>query len=247
MNTALETNTALELLPWDTDLMGFPVARLQPAGTTLSCVAAVLAQARSQQIQLLYWFVDPADAQAEATARAIGGRLADHKVTYVMPIDAAPDSESLSKGIEPVTQMTSELHSLALQSGICSRFRTDPGFAAGVYEQLYMRWIENSVAGILAREVLVFRPEPGVPETGMLTLSAEFDRVSIGLLAVDELARGKAVGTQLIRAAQQRTRAWGLAKLQVVTQQENEKACRFYEQRGFTAERVQNIYHIWMK
>ncbi|UOQ74432.1 GNAT family N-acetyltransferase [Hymenobacter cellulosilyticus] len=205
----------------------------------------LLEEARRQHVRLLYWFVDPADTEAAVTARALGARLADRKITYCIPTDSAP--QQLAEGIEPITVVTPQLRSLALQSGCCSRFLTDPGFAAGVYEELYTRWIENSVTGDRAREVLVYRPAPTAPEMGLLTLEVHHDLINIGLLAVDEMARGQKVGTKLVAAARQRTAQWGFPTLQVVTQQDNLNACRFYEQCGFHAERIQHVYHIWMK
>lgn len=245
MNTDVAMNTALEMLPWDTDFLGFPVAQLCPAASSLGCVTELLEEARRQNIRLLYWFVDPADAEAVVTARVLGARLTDRKVTYAMPVATEP--EPWAEGIEPTTEVTPQLRSLALQSGYYSRFRTDPGFAADVYKRLYTRWIESSVAGSIAREVLVYRAAPAPREVGLLTLGVQNNRASIGLLSVEEMARGQAVGTKLVTAAQHRTAEWGLSTIQVVTQQDNMKACRFYERCGFQIEQVQYIYHIWMK
>ncbi|PJJ58995.1 GNAT family N-acetyltransferase [Hymenobacter chitinivorans] len=245
MKTAVERNIALEVLPWDTDLLGFSVAQLQPSSSARSCVASLLDEARRQQIQLLYWFVDPADAEAVVTARTLGARLADRKITYSMPMPAT--APPLVSNVEPIRTLTPQLRSLALQSGYYSRFRTDPGFAPGVYERLYTHWIENSLAGTLAREVLVYRPTPEAQEVGLLTLRTYPSHVNIDLLAVDEKFRRRAVGATLIEAAQRCTLQWGFSELQVVTQQDNVQACRFYERCGFEPVLLQYIYHIWIK
>ncbi|MFC7666941.1 GNAT family N-acetyltransferase [Hymenobacter humi] len=133
-----------------------------------------------------------------------------------------------------------------MQAGHQSRYQTDPRFAPDVYERLYTRWIENSVSGQAAREVLVYRSALGAPEAGLVTLRLKNGRVDIGLLAVDAHVRGQAIGARLVAAAQQRARAWGHAGVQVVTQLSNAGACRFYERCGFRAERVENIYHLWL-
>ncbi|UOQ55180.1 GNAT family N-acetyltransferase [Hymenobacter cellulosivorans] len=245
MNTTVTMNPALEILPWDTDFLGFPVAQLCPVASSLGSITEALEQARRQNIRLLYWFVDPSDAEAVVTAQGLGARLVDRKVTYSMPV--ATGAEPWAEGIEPISEVTPQLRSLALQSGYYSRFRTDPGFAPKVYKQLYTRWIESSVAGSMAREVLVYRPAPATREVGLLTLGVHNGCARIGLLSVEEMARGQAIGTKLIMAAQHRAAEWGLSTIQVVTQQENTKACRFYERCGFRPEQVQHIYHIWME
>ena len=233
----------LEPLMWDTEFLGYRVGRLQPETTATSPVQALIEKARAQHYRLLYWSVAPDDTQAVATARLIGARLADRKITYAMPVTAPP---VLANGIEQVTKLTPQLLSLALQSGHQSRYQTDPEFATDVYQRLYTRWIENSINGEIAREVLVYRPTSSAAEMGLITLGVKKGRVDIGLLAVDERVRGQSIGTRLIEAAQQRTNAWGLDTLQVVTQQSNAGACRFYEHCGFAPSSLEHIYHLWL-
>ena len=52
--------------------------------------------------------------------------------------------------------------------------------------------------------------------------------------------------TKTYPAARQRTAAWGLAELQVVTQLDNEPACGFYRRCGFREWQVEHIYHLWL-
>jgi dTDP-4-amino-4,6-dideoxy-D-galactose acyltransferase len=101
----------------------------------------------------------------------------------------------------------------------------------------------------LAKEVLVFDSPgqaPHGPAVGLLTLSIKQERVDIGLLAVDEHFRGQRIGQQLVQAAKQRTAAWGLPELQVVTQLDNERACNFYRHCGFQVDTVEHVYHLWL-
>lgn len=233
----------IETLTWDSDFLGFLVGRLQPAAAAAD-LPDLLRQARNHGYRLLYWPVNPADAEANAAARAAGAFLADEKITYAMPVGAAP--AALPAGVEPTTTLTPQLTALALQAGHQSRYQTDPRFARDVYQRLYSLWIENSIKGSLAREVLVFRPTPDAEEAGLLTLGVKKDRADIGLLAVDAQVRGQAIGAKLVDAARQRTHAWGLKTLQVVTQLTNVGACRFYERCGFRPDVVENIYHLWL-
>jgi dTDP-4-amino-4,6-dideoxy-D-galactose acyltransferase len=63
---------------------------------------------------------------------------------------------------------------------------------------------------------------------------------------VDRTARGKGIGNHLMNAAVARAREWGVDQIDVVTQQDNVGACRFYERCGFVPEKSENIYHIWI-
>jgi dTDP-4-amino-4,6-dideoxy-D-galactose acyltransferase len=235
---------ALEPLGWDTDFLGFPVGRLQPAATDEATVRALVADARRHGYRLLYWSVPPDDAPAADAAQRLGALLVDQKVTFAMPVTSS--DAQLPAGVGPTCVLTPKLKSMAQQAGHQSRYQTDPNFAPDVFARLYQLWITNSVAGQLAREVLVFRPHPGAEEAGLITLGVKKERVDIGLLAVDEQVRGQAIGTRLIDAAKQRTRSWGYDTLQVVTQLTNVGACRFYERCGFATDQVEHIYHLWL-
>ena len=237
-------NTSVELLSWDTKFLGYRVGRLLPTDSAAASVQELIAAARLQKIRLLYWSVDPADAQAVITAELVGAFLADRKVTYAMPVRTLPSAPS--DCITTTTHLTPQLVSLALQSGHQSRFQNDPGFDSDVFERLYTHWIHNSVSGEIAREVLIYRAPGSVQEQGLMTLGVKKGRTDIGLLAVDVRARSQAIGYQLVQASHQRAYAWGTDILQVVTQRTNAGACRFYERCGFMPEIVEHIYHIWL-
>ncbi|WP_216689928.1 GNAT family N-acetyltransferase [Hymenobacter siberiensis] len=238
-------SSVLELLPWDTEFLGYKVGRLQPTDSTLVTVNELIGEARLQGFHLLYWAADPTDVTAAHTALAIGAYLADQKVTYAMPVKAGV-TQQLGQGIEVAVELSAQLVSLALQSGHHSRYQNDARFAPDVFLRLYTRWIENSVNGKLAREVLVYRADRSGEELGMITLNVKNTRADIGLLAVDERTRGQEIGTRLIDAAHQRSHAWGVEVLQVVTQVTNSGACRFYERCGFRTDSIVHIYHIWL-
>ena len=237
---------ALQPLAWDSDYLGFGVARLEAESLAPDELARLLAEARAAGLRLLYLVAAPADARSNASARAAGAWLADRKVTFALPVAPAEQAEAVAPAIQPTTTWTPQLESLALQSGEYSRFRLDAHFAPSVFTGLYQRWLRNSLSHEIAREVLVFAAEPTGPARGLLTLGLKNGRADIGLLAVDAGARGQRIGQQLVAAARQRTAAWDLAELQVVTQLDNEPACGFYRRCGFREWQVEHIYHLWL-
>ncbi|MBC6990715.1 GNAT family N-acetyltransferase [Hymenobacter sp. BT491] len=240
---------AIRPLAWDSEFLGFLVGRMHGTQVARQELEQLLAVARQQGYRLLYYSVAPDDDESAASASALGLLLADRKATFVQDIDCEIDT-LFPPAIEPVSTISTDVVALALQSGAFSRFRRDPSFAAGTYERLYTRWIEQSVAGERAREVLVYRQADAV--CGLITLSpltaasAPNSCVSIDLLAVDAKVRRQSIGTQLLVAARQRAQVWGYGRLHVVTQLDNEAACRFYEYEGFHLEQVEHVYHVWM-
>ncbi|MBO4263558.1 MAG: GNAT family N-acetyltransferase [Bacteroidales bacterium] len=132
---------------------------------------------------------------------------------------------------------------LALVSGQYSRYRTDGQFPAGSYERLYRRWMENSTNGQLADVVLCYKR--GKEKQGVITLRLENGVGSIGLIAVDVTEQGRGIGTALIGAAEEWLRKKGAQAFEVITQQENASARRFYEKRGFVQVSATDIYHLW--
>ncbi|WP_051718356.1 GNAT family N-acetyltransferase [Hymenobacter sp. IS2118] len=234
----------LQHLAWDSDFLGFPVARLAAGGLGASAIAAAVAEARQAGYRLLYAIVLPTDTAGGEALRQAGSGLADRKVTYAMALTAA-DAVSISPAISDATAYSMQLESLAWQSGEYSRFRLDRRFQPGVFQELYSQWLRNSLSGELARRVLVWRSAQD-PEAGLLTLGEKNGRADIGLLAVDVAARGQRGGQQLVAAARAQAAAWGFATLQVVTQGDNVAACRFYEKCGFLPESEEHIYHLWL-
>jgi dTDP-4-amino-4,6-dideoxy-D-galactose acyltransferase len=238
------TLPTIQLLPWDSDFLGFPVGRLLADGWSADQVVATVAEARAMGLRLLYVVAAPTNEAAITAMRITGGLLADCKVTFAMAVPEQP-GVPVSAAITAATHYTPQLESLAWQSGEYSRFRLDPHFTPAVFQGLYSQWLRNSLSGGIARQVLVWRAPDGA-ELGLLTLGEKNGRADIGLLAVDATARGQRVGQQLVAAAQARAAAWGYAELQVVTQGNNIPACRFYEKCGFKLAHEEYIYHYWL-
>jgi dTDP-4-amino-4,6-dideoxy-D-galactose acyltransferase len=230
-------------LQWDSEFLGYAVGRIEAGKGAEKQLPELLAQARDARYRLLYILVHPTDVASQEEAQRLGAVLVDRKVTFVQALGPARETVA-EPDIREAHEMSCQLRSLALQSGEYSRFRRDANFDRHVFEQLYTKWIENSLTGELARSVLVF--QPAETALGVLTLGLKQGRADIGMLAVDETARGARIGPRLITVAKQRARAWGVAEVQVVTQLENEGACRFYEKCGFQQERVDYIYHLWL-
>jgi dTDP-4-amino-4,6-dideoxy-D-galactose acyltransferase len=241
-----ELPNAIQLLTWDSEFLGYLVARLVMDTLSPEEITVAIKGAKQAGIRLLYGIDGSSLTKFNDVLQQQGAWLADQKTTFVMSVSARIlDATTLPPNIRPTTVYTPQLESLAWQSGEYSRFRIDPRFDAGVFRQLYSHWLRNSLAGTIAQRVLVWYSAEG-QELGLLTLGEKKQRADIGLLAVDASARGQRIGQQLIVAAQ----AWavnkGFTELQVVTQGYNLPACAFYTKCGFEPVHVEQIYHLWL-
>ena len=239
-------SAAPELLPWDTEFLGFPVARLRAAALSDAALAAVLGYCRAAGIRLLYLHADPADAATAAAAHRAALLLADHRLTFEMPLPDQPTYSARTHfRIRPTTEHTPRLEALVWQSGEYSRFRRDPGFAPDVFPRLYSQWLRNILAGRTACQLLVADDADGAAQ-GLLVLDQKHGQTSLELLAVDPALRGQGLGWQFLEAAQRQAYAWNLPALRLVTQADNVPACRLYRRFGFRAAHAEHLYHCWL-
>jgi dTDP-4-amino-4,6-dideoxy-D-galactose acyltransferase len=233
-------------LGWDTDFFGYKIASVRVSELRPENLTGILNELKSQEVRLAYCFADPSDSVSNESLKDNQCFLADEKVTYMIDIPVGMEYDVSDNIIQfKSDKVTDQLRELALQSGLYSRFKVDKGFRNNEFERLYTEWIEKSVEKKLANEILTFSDNNEI--YGFITLVIKPSNGSIGLIAVDESQRGKAIGKKLINAALDYFKNHNISRVEVVTQKNNNSACRFYESCGFKIKSIQNIYHIWIK
>ncbi|MBD3629503.1 GNAT family N-acetyltransferase [Cyclobacterium sp.] len=137
-----------------------------------------------------------------------------------------------------------QLINLTLESGKYSRFNIDKGFKNNEYFNLYRSWIQNSISGKLAFEILITLDVNKI--TGFATLAKKDDDLAdIGLLAVDKDYRGRGIATELVLSAIEKAKEEKFRSIQVVTQMDNKPAIKLYTKTNFLIKEISNIYHYW--
>ncbi len=200
------------------------------------------AWAERESVECLYFQADASDRETHAVARDAGFRFVDVRITFERELEAAAAGEPSSvRSSRP--DDVELLKAIARVSHRDARFYFDPGFDPEACDALYETWIANSCAGF-ADEVLVAdlddRP------AGYATCSRNEDGTGqIGLIAVDERARGRGLGRALVRAHLDWCRDRDLARAIVVTQGRNVAASRLYEGEGYRTRAVELTYHWW--
>lgn len=237
-----------ELLEWDTDVFGFPVARVFDTGNRTTLDRA-LNEARQAGVRLAY-FLTESDELARVAQSSRGNRVSE-RVTFareltVGDVDSILASANPAVVVEPWegTTPTAELLHLARDAGRYSRFKVDPKVPNGVFEKIYDAWITNSLTRQIADEVMVIRDRSSL--AGLVTLGSRQGRADIGLLAVAEEARGRGFGKALVRASLEWALREHFREAQVVTQGANLPACQLYTLCGYAIERAEHVFHFWL-
>jgi dTDP-4-amino-4,6-dideoxy-D-galactose acyltransferase len=233
------------LLPWDTQFFGYKIGSLTPKDLSETALASIISEAEHDGVVLVYIYVDPRDTLSVRSAAQAGAVFVGEQIRYIRSVPVKPGPH----GFDHVrsykrSSVNERLLSLALQSGIYSRFRRDVHFRRGEFERLYSVWIEKSVTREIAEDVLVY--EEDGQELGLATLGIKDEAGDIGLFAVDEQARRRSIGKMLMEGVYRSCRELNLGMVRVVTQRENRSACRFYEGCGFSEESTVYIYHLWL-
>lgn len=231
-------------LEWDSSFFGYPIGKLDDDAISPDSILNLIQEEHKKGTKLIYWFIKPSNHTLI--------RLADQ--LKLQPIDIKATFHKVPVENKMVSNISSLLHeelsptllSLALQSGWQSRFKIDANFNNNEFERLYTTWIEKSLNGDLSIDVLGYTTNNEVQ--GLVTIENKGDKAaSIGLIAVDERARGMKIGTKLMEASEQICYKKGIKNLSVATQRSNKQACNFYESLGYTLSDEVNIYHIWLK
>ncbi|MEW6366236.1 MAG: GNAT family N-acetyltransferase [Acidobacteriota bacterium] len=235
-----------EILKWDSEFFGFPVARITCPVLSHRPLSRILRALAQTGAKLIYWPTSSAIEQRDPVLQSHNGRLVDVKTTYAIDLSRDVITEAgatfgiRSYGIDAASP---DLISLAIQAGEHSRFAVDPLIPRNKFEELYTIWIKKSVDKTLADDVLV--AASGGAITGMITVGRKGSRGDIGLVAVDREWRGRKLGEALVRAALRWFARNNLERVQVVTQGSNAGANRLYAKCGFSIEKQEYYYHFW--
>jgi dTDP-4-amino-4,6-dideoxy-D-galactose acyltransferase len=236
-------NNVIELLDWDTDFFGYKVGSINNGDSKINW-NEFFDELSGKEIQLAYFYSSEAINKAGINENIFEIILADKKVTYLKKIKGTANTHSsITAYKEQYPEI--KLQELAIESGIYSRFNTDSRISREKFESLYRLWIINSVQKKIASEVLVFSTDKQID--GFVTLGEKNNRGDIGIIAVDGKQRGKSIGKSLMLAAEYWFANHDYTDMQVITQGNNEAACRLYEGCGFAIEKTEYVYHIWRK
>jgi len=236
----------LEMLAFDSELLGAPMARLtvlnapDDAGLTALLDASRVECQRRGVRHVVRRLPVGTFTETRALTRA-GYQLVDVSVLFERERDEAPEPDASIRLAGPgdgerLAAQFAEAFSL-------TRFAVDPFFSKAVAAELHRRWILNSCAG---RADAVLVADAGGALAGFVTCRVDPSSKTgnIELIAVDSAQRGSGTGRKLVAAAldwfQGRTE-----RVQVRTQLNNLIATRLYQASGFRL-KLGELTYTWV-
>jgi dTDP-4-amino-4,6-dideoxy-D-galactose acyltransferase len=239
----------IERLPWDSDHYGIAVARLNEPAPSPADLEACVRAARRSGIRLLYWLASPDAEIHDGLVVRLGGKRISGRVVYQRELEEADEDgldelEGFRIEVYAGVRATRRLRNLAIEAGAYSRFQVDDRLPIGKFEEMYETWVEKSVAGELADEVVVATDAEG-EVAGFVSFKVRGEAADIGLVSVHSTGRGRGVASALLRRAHLRMGKLGARTVTVATQAENEPACRLYASSGYRVCEAGIYYHFF--
>jgi GNAT superfamily N-acetyltransferase len=245
--TSDETETVpCELLEWDSEHFGFPIARVAGETLTPHRAEAIDDWCIDQGIRCLYFLADADDAETARVAAGHGYRVVDLRITVrhsMEGLDQLPVSPLVTVR-EADEDELGYLRQLATRSHRASRFYFDGGFPRERCDQLYEAWVERGFRD--PDRTLLVAVVDREPAGYMVFAPLGPDREGRGELgAVDEGRRGKGVGTALHVAMLRTLASRGATSHRGVLSARNVAVIRLHERLGFLTEKVEVWHHKW--
>jgi len=227
-----------DLLAWDTEFWGFPVARARGRVLDPEGARRLAAWCADEGVRCAYLLADADDAATAAAAESVGFRAVDTRLTLRREPGPEPPPPAGTAAIREAREDDREaLKELARGAHTDTRFFFDPRFDRERAAEMYARWIERGLDEP-DRHVLV--AELDGARVGYVVVAE--DPRAIDLIAVAPEARRRGVGVALVRAAiAERPRE----PTSVVTQARNVGAQRLYHSQGFRLQSAEIWYHLW--
>jgi dTDP-4-amino-4,6-dideoxy-D-galactose acyltransferase len=235
------------LLPWDSDFFAQRIARVAANRLDPRGVARLKQWALAESVDCLYFLAASDDPETTQLATAAGFFFVGVRLTLALTPapSAAKASNPAIRLAEPADR--SVLQRIARASHHDTRFYADASFDRERCNDLYGRWIDNSLGSV---HVIVSETATGEP-CGYVTCELQREKEHsigrIGLIAVDGAARGQGLGHALVAAAMEWFVAQEVDAVEVVTPGSNVIAQRLYQEHGFRTAAVELWFHCWLK
>lgn len=227
----------IEKLNWDSDFFGYPVGKIN-ANEGIDLLLSD--EININQFRLIYIFSDHKLIIKDKRVSEV-----DIKTTLIRTM-LKNEELIIHPAISEYDGSQDEaLHSLAIESGVYSRFKRDPGFKDNEFFKLYSKWIRDSIDKKIADKLLVYMEDNKIG--GFVSLKFKAEYAEIGLIAVHGNSRGKGIAMALLYAAFFHTKKQGFNYTHIVTQFENTPAMKLYQKAGFKIENKKYVYHLWNK
>jgi hypothetical protein len=195
------------ILPWDTDIFGFPVAAWQPGDP--GAIAADLKTVRERfqewasthQVELVACTVVADDRVWRALLPELGFSVVEQTVRIMLRLQvftAPPPTTPVRLADADDGQHVEEIAGHAFRHG---RYSADPRFPQELADRRYRRWVSNALHSADPLDRVYVLGHPGSVK-GFFQLRLNKDRAEVGIIAVAKALHGSPAGPDLVIGTQ---------------------------------------------
>jgi dTDP-4-amino-4,6-dideoxy-D-galactose acyltransferase len=233
-----------DLLDWDSDFFGFPVARVRAQALNRDLAAAVDAWCLEHEVRCLYLLLDADDDESARVAAAHGYRAVDVRLTLRHDLGGIPPPDPAVPIRLGEARDLPALTELAARSHRDSRFYHDGGFPRERCDALYATWVAEGVRDP-DRWVGVREVAGEAAGYQVMTPPADERVARMDILAVHESHRREGIGRNLLLAGLRWGRSCGAVAVETATQERNRVSLDTHHALGFSVTRREAWHHKW--
>jgi GNAT superfamily N-acetyltransferase len=201
------------IIPWDTDIFGFPVAAYEPGdpGVVGAGLEAFRRRFRewtaAHEVELVACTVGAGDRAWQALLPELGFAWVEQTLRLrcrLQSFDAPPPSRPVRLATPDDRPQVEEIAGHAFRHG---RYHADPRFPSDLADRRYRQWVRSAATDPAGRVYVV--GDPGSIK-GFFQVIVKGDRAEIGIMAVAEAAQGTPVAADLVTGIHLDLKAAGL-------------------------------------
>lgn len=236
-------------LKWDSKFFGKVIYSLNTKSFT-ECINEKLNKAiLEKKIDLIYFLCPASNKRAIDLSVKNGFKVVDERLTFlVSQNNFIPYEDTNGFTIQKCTMSDQDdLEAIAREIDWPSRYYKDENFCKNHLKNFYSEWITKSIDGRL--DDMVLKISSGNELCGFISLKKNgLNFGSIGLVGIANKFQGLGLGKYLISCGvEYMFRMLDCAAVQVVTQKNNLKACKVYNDIGFSISDESVWMHKWIK
>lgn len=136
-----------------------------------------------------------------------------------------------------------DLYRLAFECGKYSRYLLDPYFGEKALKKMYTAWVDNSLNGEIADDVILYVEDEKI--LGFIALFKNGMQGKLTLMAVDPAFQGRGIGFQLFKYAEQILFEQGVEEIILITKEKYKEAFKIYEKCNYGISERTELKHYW--
>ena len=236
------------VVPWDTDIFGFPVGTYEPGetGAIQGGLRAFDERFRiwtsAHRVELVSCSVGADDRAWRALLPALGFTCVEQTLDLAFRVQAY----AASPPARPVRPATADDHpqieEIAEHTFRHGRYNADPRFPPALADRRYRHWIHSACASTNPTDRVYVVGKPGNVK-GFFQLRLVEDRAEVGIMGVAESAKGSPAALDLMTGMQLDLKALGVRWITAKISAGNTRVINLVSHFGYRFRNAQATFH----